>query len=167
MTGFDAAFDHVLELEGGFVNDPRDPGGKTNWGITAATLEQSIGLGLVPKGVTPETLTPEQAKVIYRELYWKPVRGDELPWPLSAFVFDAAVNQGVGAAVLMLQATLGVAQDGRLGPVTLAAARRGDPVEVASLYMARRALRYTGTRNFDRFGLGWMKRIHKLSMLTR
>ena len=166
-TAFDIAFDHVLDLEGGYVNDPRDPGGETNLGITHATLARAVELAIVPAGTTVAGLTPDQAKAIYRALYWVPVKGDQLPWPLAAFVFDAAVNQGVGAAIRMLQETLQVKADGILGPVSLAAARKGDAGELAALYMARRALRYTGTRNFDRFGLGWLKRLFKVVSLTR
>lgn len=162
-SNFDKAFDLIFGLEGGYVDDPRDPGGKTNWGITEGTLQRALAAGLVPAGTTIRALSPAQSKAIYRAFYWDSVRADELPWPLSAFVFDAAVNQGEDAAIRVLQRTLGVAVDGKLGAQTLAAAKRVSR-ETMAMYLAERALRYTGTRNFDRFGRGWLKRIFLLAL---
>ena len=152
---FDKAFEHVVGVEGGYVNHPNDPGGETIYGITRRDHPQAWVNGRP---------TLEQAKVIYRDQYWRPVKADDLPWPLAMFVFDAAVNQGVGTATRLLQKTLGVAQDGLIGNNTLAAIRRSNPVELCALYLADRALRYTGTRNFDVFGRGWLKRLFVISM---
>lgn len=157
MDNFDNAFEHIVGLEGGYVNDPKDPGGETNYGISKRAYPD----------VDIKALTLDQAKGIYRRDYWNAVKADQLPWPLAAYVFDCAVNQGASVAILLLQKTLGVKMDGILGQHTLAAVRKGDQQELASLYMAQRALRYTGTRNFDRFGLGWMKRLFKITTLTR
>lgn len=164
MTDFDKAFDLISSpaIEGGYVNDTLDPGGETNIGITEVTLRRAIAEGIVPAEITIRTLTQAQSKVIYRAFYWDAVRSDELPWPLSLLVFDAAVNQGVDAAIRVLQKTLGIAIDGKLGPKTLAVAKRAGREQVA-LYLADRALRYTGTRNFDRFGRGWLKRLFLLA----
>lgn len=153
MSNFDKAFELVVGVEGGYVNDPRDPGGRTIYGITERDHPDLWRAG-------PPTL--EQAKARYKRDYWDDVRGDELPWPLSLFVFDAAVNQGADAAVRVLQKTLGLVIDGKLGPKTLAAAQRASRDQQA-LYLADRALRYTGTRNFDRFGRGWFKRLFLLA----
>ena len=152
-NNFDKAFDLVVGVEGGYVNDPRDPGGRTIYGITERDHPDLWRAG-------PPTLA--QAKARYKRDYWDAVRGDELPWPLSLFVFDAAVNQGVDAAIRVLQKTAVVAIDGKLGPKTLAAARALSR-EGQALYLADRALRYTGTRNFDRFGRGWLKRLFLLA----
>lgn len=152
---FDKAFEHVVGVEGGYVNHPNDPGGETIYGITRRDHPQAWANGRP---------TIDQAKAIYRDQYWRPVKADDLPWPLAMFVFDAAVNQGVGTATRLLQKTLGVAQDGIIGNNTLAAIRRSNPVELCALYLADRALRYTGTRNFDVFGRGWLKRLFVISM---
>lgn len=167
IAGFDAAFEHVLGLEGGYVNHPKDPGGETNWGITHWTLEAAKERGIVPRETTVRGLTNEQAKVIYRVMYWDEAGCDKLPFPLAVFVFDAAVNQGHIPAIRVLQEALGVRSDGILGPVTLAAARATDKLEAASIYMAHRALRYTRTRNFETFGLGWLKRLFKICLMAR
>jgi lysozyme family protein len=150
---FDRAIPLVLRFEGGYVNDPRDPGGETNYGISKRAYPN----------LDIRNLTVAQASAIYRRDYWTPLRCDDLPWPLSLAVFDAAVNQGTQPAAVMLQRVLGVAQDGRLGPVTLRAAARAGPDACAN-YLAERAMRYFGTRNFDRFGRGWLRRIFHLAL---
>lgn len=152
---FDKAFEHVVGVEGGYVNDPRDPGGETIYGITRRDHPQAWANG------TPSI---EQAKAIYQRLYWTPVKADQLPWPLALFVFDAAVNQGVGTAVKLLQKTVGTVQDGVLGNNTLAAINRANQTELCSMFLADRALRYTGTRNFDVYGRGWFRRLFTIAM---
>jgi len=153
MTDFDKAFEHVIGVEGEYTNDPKDPGGETKYGISKRSypLEDIKNLNI------------ERAKIIYRMDYWNKVKGDELPYPLNMFVFDAAVNQGIIPAIDMLQKTLGVARDGILGVETIKAAQelRGQAI---SMYLADRALRYTGTRNFDQYGRGWLRRLFILAM---
>lgn len=153
MTDFDKAFEHVVGLEGGYVNDPQDPGGETKYGISKRQypLEDIKNLSL------------ERAKIIYRMDYWNKIQGDGLPYPTNMLVFDAAVNQGVTPAVIMLQKTLGVPEDGTVGPLTIKAAQeqRGSMI---SEYLACRALRYVGTNNFDRYGKGWLRRLFVLAM---
>lgn len=161
MSDFDRAFAFVIGAEGGYSNDPHDPGGETKYGIA----DHSDGvIDGKHEGVPIKEISLEGAKGIYRRDYWAPARCDHFPWPLSAMVFDAAVNQGVKAALLTLQKTLGVAQDGIVGPNTLGAVKRADLRELCALYLADRALRYTGTRNFDRYGRGWFKRLFRLAM---
>ena len=154
MSDFQKAFGQLIGAEGGYVNDPRDPGGETKFGVTKRDFPD----------LDIKNLTVEQAQGIYLTKYWAPARCDDLPWPLSALVFDAAVNQGVDAAAKLLQKTVGVAQDGAIGNNTLAAIRRMAHDELCALYLADRALRYTGTRNFDVYGRGWFKRLFKLAM---
>lgn len=148
MGDFDKCFASVVGLEGGYLNDPKDPGGETKYGISKrAHPTEDIG-----------SMTLERAKEIYRRGYWEPVRGDLIPAPLNAYVFDAAVNQGTDAAVRMLQKVLGVAQDGIFGLGTQKRVQTAGK-EQAALFMAERALRYYGTRNFDLYGRGWLKRL--------
>lgn len=150
----DKAFEHIVGVEGGYSNDPRDPGGETKYGITKRDHPN----------VDIASLTLDDAKEIYRVQYWTPAMCDAFPWPLNLFVFDAAVNQGVDTAKKLLQKSLGVAQDGIVGKATLAAVGRADQKELCAMFMADRALRYTGTRNFDVYGRGWFKRLFVIAM---
>lgn len=161
---FNRAFGHIIGIEGGFSDHVADPGGATKYGITWRTLEAAIAKGLVPAGTKIVDLTVDQAKTIYRAFYWTEARCESLPWPLAMLVFDAAVNQGVGVSTRLLQKTLGVAQDGVIGNNTLTAIQRANQRELCALYLADRALRYTGTRNFDVFGRGWLKRLFVIAM---
>ena len=146
---FDDAFEALIGHEGGYVNDPRDPGGETKFGISKRTY----------KSVDIKNLTLDQAKAIYRRDYWAPAGCDNLPEAVRFDVFDAAVNSGLGQAIRFLQRAAGVADDGRLGPVSLAAIQAMD----AGLFRAR----FNGTRlkfmtdqpTWDRFGKGWARRI--------
>lgn len=154
MSDFDKAFEHVLGIEGGYVNDPKDPGGETKYGICKRSYP----------AVDIKALTIEQAKAIYKRDYWDKIKGDDLPFPLNLFMFDAAVNQGVDPAIKMLQAALSVAQDGVIGAQTLKVAIQAKGSDLPAQFMAARAMRYIGTRNFDRFGKGWFKRLFVVSM---
>lgn len=88
MSGFDAALDHVFRWEGGYVNDPRDPGGETKYGISKrAYPDMDIA-----------ALTTQQAAAIYRRDYWQRAGCDDLPPAQAAALFDAAVNAGAARA---------------------------------------------------------------------
>lgn len=142
------AFEVVVGIEGGYVNDPKDPGGETKWGISKRAYP----------ALDIKNLTRQEAEGIYLRDYWLKCKCDQLKWPLNLFLFDSAVNQGHDAAIKMLQKALGVAQDGMIGPITLGKAKLAGPEQIA-MFMSYRALRYTGTRNFDRYGTGWFKRM--------
>jgi lysozyme family protein len=158
---YDKAFDIVVGEEGGYKNDPDDSGGETNWGITWLTLRSAIALGLVPNQTTIKNLTKGQAKLIYKPLYWDMVRGDQVQEPLCIFLFDSAINQGVNPAVRMLQRVLKVPQDGIFGVHTLEVANKAT-LWHCSEFMAYRALRYTSTRKFDKYGVGWLTRTYSM-----
>lgn len=153
---FDKAIKVILDIriEGGYVNDPNDPGGETKFGISKRAYPH----------LNIKELTLTEAKAIYKHDYWDKVMGDQLPYPLSLYVFDCAVNQGVSVAILTLQDVLGVAKDGVIGAMTVGAAR-ASTIDVCALYLAKRALRYTKTANFDKYGKGWMKRLFLLTMI--
>ena len=150
---YDRAFTLVVGEEGGYVNDPRDPGGETKYGISkhAYPAEDIPGMTL------------DRAKWLYRRDYWNEVRGEELPWPWALLVFDCAVNQGVGIAVRLMQDALGVMVDGKIGPRTLTAAQTRDNRALAR-FMALRALRYEKNPNFETYGYGWLTRTYVMAL---
>lgn len=147
--GFDPAMEAIFAWEGGYVDNPGDPGGATKYGISKRAHPE----------VNISKLTKKQAREIYRRDYWAPCGCDELPAGLDLLVFDCAVNQGPGFAVRTLQQAVGAAEDGIFGPRTKAAAEAADSREVMRDYVARRGVRYGKLNTFARFGLGWMRRL--------
>lgn len=149
---FQRAFALILQLEGGYVNDPRDPGGETRFGISKAAHPQ----------IDIANLTEEMAAQIYRDSYWRRVRCDDLPWIFALPLFDGAVNQGAGAVVKLFQSALPVIPDGVIGPKTIAAAQavpEADRLDVLADFMARRAMRYANLPTFTAYGRGWCRRL--------
>lgn len=118
-----AALDAAANFEGGYVNDPDDPGGETNKGVTLRTL-QSVN----PKATSDDLkkLTGDGARKIFRELYVDKPGLDKLPDVLQAEAVGLSINAGASRAIKVLQKAAGVEQDGKLGPVTLAAVRKLD-----------------------------------------
>jgi len=149
---FDNAFSVVIKHEGGFVNHALDPGKATNMGITEAVARR-VGY----KGAMQD-LPVDLAKRIYLEEYWNAVRADELPPLVRYAVFDAAVNSGVRQSVLWLQRALGVADDGSLGPKTVAAANAANPDALRARLISQRLRFLTNLNTFGAFGRGWTRR---------
>lgn len=162
MSLFDRAVERVLEHEGGYVDDPLDRGGETNFGITARTLRDARDSRIVGREATVATLTREQAIEIYRAMYWRRAGCDRLPGPLAVVVFDFAVNSGPATAVKALQRVLRVDDDGVLGEQTAAAARRTGERTVAQLCRARLELMadlIARAPEQKRFRGGWFARV--------
>jgi lysozyme family protein len=153
---FDTAFEKLLGHEGGFSDHAADPGGKTRYGITEAVARE-VGY----RGDMRE-LPLDLAKRIYMERYWRPVRADELPAGVRYAVFDAAVNSGPGQAVKWLQRAAGVADDGVLGPKTLAAVNALNSDSLRSKILAQRLRFMSSLPNWPAFSRGWSRRIADL-----
>lgn len=156
--------------DGGYTNDPDDPGGETKWGVSKRSY--------------PETdiaaLTRDQAERIYLEDYWlssgRQRSGcDRLPYPLSVAHFDCVVNVGNwkttqagqplyhGRATMILQRALGADDDGLIGPLTLADVARFDPIEVARWAIRQRDLYYATLGAWARkYQQGWLRRTNDL-----
>ncbi len=154
-SNFARSLDLVLQIEGGYVNHPADPGGPTNMGITIATLRAWRGRHVDISDV--KNLTKAEAGQIYRKNYWG--HGDELSAGLDFALFDFAVNSGVGTATKHLQKVLGVPADGAIGPVTLAAAAKVDPALAINKLMDARLDYLEGLRTWPTFGRGWTARM--------
>lgn len=108
----------VIEREGGYVNHVNDHGGATNWGITQGTLSDWRGSPATDFHV--RTLSQAEARLIYRERYFKGLEGVTDPKVLE-LLFDYAVNSGPGRAVKALQSVIGAMPDGAFGPKSAAA----------------------------------------------
>ena len=153
---FEQAFTKLLGHEGGYVNHPNDPGGETNWGITKAVAREFGYTGSM------RDLPRDTAKRIYRVKYWDTVKADEMPDAVRYPLFDAAVNSGVGQAARWLQRALGVADDGKIGAITIAKAKQSDGVAVASAMIGQRLQFMTNLSTWPAFGKGWARRIASL-----
>lgn len=162
--GFSPALANVLEFEGGWSDDPFDPGGPTNKGITLAVFAREIGISVEAHTLADlkkrlAAIPDDEVERIYRERYWVPACCPHLPAALAFFHFDAAVNQGVGRATRMLQQALGVDMDGEIGPLTLAAAGSQQNAAVLVRYADIRRAHYRSLSHFWRFGRGWLRRV--------
>lgn len=156
----------VIGLEGGFVDNAADPGGRTQWGVTQRYLNMarlaSPDLNL-PTDVAD--LSQSQAANLYAGDQWIAVKGDQLPWGLALQAFDTCVNEGPQRAKIILQQSLGVVADGIVGSTTLAAATSAGP-KVYAEFAARRAVAYAQLQATEgQFELGWMRRL--LAVYTR
>lgn len=166
-SNFKESLEHTLHWEGRYSNDPLDPGGATNFGITQRTLDR-WRVRHVQFPLDVRDLSRAQAGMIYLEWYWN-FSGCHLLRPaLGLAVFDAAVNHGPRTASKMLQRGLGVVVDGVIGPKTAAASRRKDTGLILLNYHTRRVIKYIGLTSFGRFGSGWVARAldtHRVAML--
>lgn len=156
-VNFDRALTEILKFEGGYVDHPLDPGGATNLGITIATLSDWLGRPATKAEV--KTLTKDKVAPIYRARYWDGVRASQLPGGVDLATFDGAVNSGVSRGAKWLQGALGIAADGKVGPVTLQAAQTADPVATVRRICAKRLGFLQSLRTFATFGKGWTRRV--------
>jgi lysozyme family protein len=149
----------IKKHEGGYVDNPKDPGGCTNMGITLSTFRRYLKASATCADV--KALSWEQAETIYRVGYWQRVAGDDLPSGLDVHVFDMAVNAGPGTAVRLLQRIVGVAEDGVLGPVTLGAITKNpNPTDaLVKQYTQARLDYYKKLSGWPTFGKGWANRL--------
>jgi lysozyme family protein len=154
---FERSLLNVLVHEGGFVNHPSDPGGATNKGITIATFRKWVKRNGTVEDL--KALTKEQAAKVYRAQYWNAVRADELPSGIDYAVFDIAVNSGPSRAVKILQEAVGATIDGKIGPATIAAAQKADPIHTINVITAIRMDFLRSLRTWDTFGKGWSRRV--------
>ena len=143
---FDTAFDRLIGHEGGYVNNPADPGGETKFGISKRSYPD----------VNIAALTLADAKAIYRRDFWLPLADAH---PAVRFqAFDFAVNSGIQTAIRKLQASIGVADDGHWGPISAARLAEMDVSDVLMLYIAERLDFWRKLRTFQTFGAGWAGR---------
>ncbi len=148
-TLFDDAFASLIGREGGYVNDPRDAGGETKFGISKRSYPQ----------LDIAALTLDQARAIYRRDYWDRMHADGLPAQLVMQVFDGAVNSGIETSLRWLQKAAGVVQDGVIGPATLAAINSQREDVLIRRYLGIRLEFMTQLSTWQIYGKGWALRI--------
>lgn len=168
MSSFDIFLPILLGFEGGYVDNPNDPGGETNKGITMrtfATCSHQL-LGIDPTSANLQALTDAQAGIIYRNNYWQPMQGDAFPLQdLANIVCDFYVNAGTHATSLLQTVMNGmgakVVVDGSLGPASMQALASLDQVTLYQQYKQGRANYYQqlGVK-YPMFLQGWLNRVN-------
>lgn len=163
---FRRCVEFVIKEEGGFVNDPNDPGGATKFGVSIRAHRDDIG-DLDGDGdidaADVQLVSIEQAIEIYHDEYWQAIRGDDLPAHLAVVLLDTAVNCGKVTAIKMLQRVVGVEDDGVFGPVTMSKALLPEAV---SRLIVERELYYRGLKKFPLYGKGWLARLYRAKRLA-
>lgn len=159
---FDECLKLVLVHEGGYVDHPADPGGKTNKGVTQRVYDgYRVKNGLGKRSV--REITETELAVIYRSQYWDLINGDELPAGVDYVVFDGAVNSGVGQSVKWLQRSLPGYKgpiDGDIGAGTLGAiAAEMDTADLVDRICDRRLAFLKALKTWGTFGRGWARRV--------
>ena len=168
MSPFDKALAFVLRQEGGYVNDPDDPGGATNYGVTQKAFDRWLAsIGREPYPV--KEIVSSDVRLFYHDWYWVATKADEMDWPLQLVFFDGAVNKGAvkhlheqDTMSRLLQRAAGVDVDGMVGPKTLAAAKDVSPHDLlwARVGFYRRLAKRK--RRLLKFLPGWIRRMENL-----
>ncbi len=156
-ANFRDCLDVTLRHEGGYVNDPHDPGGETKFGISKRAHPKEDIKGM----------TLDRAAQIYQAGYWAPLKCDLLPDGLDLVAFDGAVNSGQMRGAKWLQRALGVTPDGRVGKTTIEVAH------ILSLEGRRQAISAAckerldylrGLKTWDRYKNGWTARVNDIEV---
>ena len=153
MKTFDEIIEKVLEHEGGYVNDPKDLGGETKYGITKRFYPD----------IDIKNLTIEKAKDIYKSDYWDKNKVESLPQNLWHIYFDMCVNMGKRTAVKVLQRAAvnkgkNIEVDGGLGPMTLGALKGVELDRVRAFRVKYYVDLITARPEQEKFYLGWFRR---------
>lgn len=146
---FNLAINRVLGHEGGYVNNPADPGGETKWGISKRSYPT----------LNIKELTRDDAVAIYKRDFWDRINAAELYDGVAYQTLDFAVNSGIGTAVRALQRALNVADDGHWGPVTATAAKTMSETDQIMRIVAERIDFMRKLKSWATFGSGWMARM--------
>ena len=146
---FDTAFDQLISHEGGYTEGKGDPGGETKFGISKRSYPM----------FDIKNLTLADARRLYKRDFWDAGQCDSLPPGLAFDFFDAAVNSGIGNATRFLQRSVGVADDGHIGPLTMAAIRRWDAETLQARFTGHRLEFMAKLSTWDTFGRGWSRRL--------
>lgn len=151
MSSFDDAFESLIGNEGGYVNNPKDPGGETMWGVTAR-VARAYGYAGAMKDLPKAT-----AKDIAKKLYWDPLQLDTFDPRVSFQIFDA--NYNGGHPVIWMQGAAGTKVDGIIGPQTVASVQETDPLRFMMRWNSLRLSYFTSLKTWPTFGKGWANRI--------
>lgn len=168
MSDFEKAINFVLQNEGGFVNNPNDSGGATNFGITIPMLTSYRQKAVTAFDI--QTLTLIEAKKLYEAFFWDRLRISGLKQSIATAILDTAVNQGQATAIKLAQHCLGsVLPDGVMGPETLDALDKIEEADFIYSYIGMLQERFVdfcvNATNQIVFLKGWLRRSRRLLTL--
>lgn len=158
---FDTFIRRILSHEGGYSIDRADPGNWTGGRVGVGALKGTkfgIAANTYPD-LDIKNLTWETAAALYRRDFWDAAKAASLPPAVGFQLLDGAVNSGVRRATQWLQRAARVADDGILGPASLAAIKAADPNDLVFRFLAERLEFMTGLTNWPNHGKGWARRI--------
>jgi lysozyme family protein len=161
-SNFLACFNETESFEGGYVNNPHDPGGATLKGVTQAAYNAwRVGKGLPAQAV--RAASDAEIQTIYREQYWNPVRGDDLYVGLDLVMVDYGWGSGPVTAIRHFQRVLGVSVDGQFGLETLGAIRpfaKSNGAALINRLCDDRTTFFQSLSTWVYFGRGWTVRLN-------
>jgi lysozyme family protein len=158
---FDLVFERVIGHEGGYSDDPKDPGNWTGGRVGVGQLKGTkYGISAASYPLWDiKNLTLEQAKYIYKKDFWTRINADMLHDGVAYQLFDFAVNSGCQTAIRYFQRALGVADDGLWGPVSQHAVDNSTESDMIMSLCAERLEYMTKLKNWPVAGKGWARRI--------
>jgi lysozyme family protein len=164
-TNFEQCLFLLLKHEGGYVSHPKDPGGRTNLGVTQKVWEEYVGHPVDEP--TMRALVLQDVAPLYKKQYWDKINGDSLPFGIDYATFDMAVNSGVARAAKTLQQVLGITPaDGKIGPATLRACEEANPRQIATAICEARLAFLQSLPTYDTFGKGWSRRVSEVEQAS-
>lgn len=160
---FEQAFDRLIGHEGEFTDDPKDRGNWTTGIIGKGTCKGTkFGISAMTyPDLDIKNLSLDQAKVIYKRDWWDKLNADSLDAAVVFQVWDFAINAGMGTAKRKLQKSVGMAEDGIIGPLTLKAIQKADLNDLLMKFNAERLNHYTSLSTWPRYGKTWTRRVAK------
>jgi len=156
-SNFQECLDLVLKSEGGWVNNPNDPGGETNLGVTKRVWIEYVGHPVE----SLKKLTKEDVAPLYELKYWRPCYCEVLPRGLDFVVFSMGVNAGPGRSVKLLQSAIGCVPDGVIGPRTRELISSSNGADIIKKFSTARREYYQSLKTFPIFGKGWLARVDR------
>ncbi len=165
QSTYDECLKRVLAHEGGYTNDPRDPGGPTNFGITIYDYRKYVKPGATAADVQRMSLA--EAKTIYRTKYWNALRCDDLPAGVDYSVFDYGVNSGIGRAGKVVRRVLGLSDaDWRITTDVITALNKCDATKIIIAINDERLQFLKSLRTWSAFGVGWGRRVAEVKAFS-
>lgn len=167
-SNFTRCLHEVLHMEGGYSDDPRDPGGMTNLGITRAELAdvRRVPVASITEDMM-KALTLDEASGIYQSRYWNALRCEDVPLGVDMMIFHFGVNAGNGASARVLQTLVGCLADGIVGRQTVIATCRTDAAKLIDDLAAAQLDHYRTLEKFPTFGAGWVSRVNRAQEVAK